>query len=149
MRLIVVATSAAADGYVAIWINLTDDNDNYPHFTQDRYTSAVWEGNPRGTYVTQVIATDLDDGPNGQIDYIITAGNSDGAFAINPPNTGIVTTNAILDREITSAYKLTIEARDRGTVPKTSTCILKIQVVDENDNSPFFPPYGPVSLKEG
>ena len=150
MRLIVVATSNVADGgYVAVWVNLEDTNDNYPHFTQDRYTSSVWEGNPRQTYVTQVIATDLDEGLNGQIDYVITGGNKHSPFAINPSNTGIVTTNAILDREINSTFKLTIEARDQGTPPKTSTCILKIQVVDENDNEPFFPTYPPKERSEG
>ena len=55
LRLVVVATSdSQAYGYTYVWVNLVDENDNAPVFTQERYTSSVWEGNPRGTYVTQV-----------------------------------------------------------------------------------------------
>lgn len=54
VRLIVVASASGAYGYATVWVNLRDSNDNAPAFGQDRYTSSVWEGHPRGTYVTQV-----------------------------------------------------------------------------------------------
>ena len=57
LRLIVVGSSESQRevfGYTTVWINLKDMNDNPPRFTQDRYTSSVWENNNRGTYVTQV-----------------------------------------------------------------------------------------------
>ena len=62
-------------------------------------------GNTRGTYVTQVSATDDDEGSNGRITYSIIGGNSQNAFVIDPPNTGIVKTNIILDREIKDSYR--------------------------------------------
>lgn len=46
LRLIVVAsrTDQVANAYCTVWVNLLDANDNAPKFNQDRYVSAVWEG---------------------------------------------------------------------------------------------------------
>lgn len=57
LRLIVVAQAEGASplyGYAIVWVDLLDQNDNAPRFTQDSYTSAVWEGNNKGTFVMQV-----------------------------------------------------------------------------------------------
>ncbi|VDP46192.1 unnamed protein product [Schistosoma margrebowiei] len=43
-----------------------------------------------------------------------------------------------LDYEQTSAYFLTIEARDRGQPPLSSTAVLTVHVDDANDNQPQF-----------
>ncbi len=68
----------------------------------------VISGNLRGTYVTQISATDEDEGSNGRITYSIIGGNSQNAFVIDPPNTGIVKTNIILDREIKDSYRYSL-----------------------------------------
>lgn len=149
LRLIVIATANSAYGYTTVWVNLKDVNDNAPKFTQERYTSAVFEGNGRGTFVTQIIATDADEGSNGHVTYSIVNGNTHNAFVIDPPHTGIVKTNIILDREIVSTYRLEIEAIDGGKNPLTAICTLKIQIIDVNDNTPFFPVYPPVNIREG
>ena len=94
-------------------------------------------------------AADDDSGMNSQIDYFITSGNQPPAFDINPPSTGIVKTNIPLDREVRDNYRLEITARDRGSPARSSTVVMRIQVIDVNDNSPFFPPYPPVSVHEG
>ena len=49
---------------------------------------------------------------------------------------GIVRTNAVLDRETTSRYWLTIYARDKGTVPRSSYVEVYVEVQDVNDNTP-------------
>ena len=57
VRLIVAAQSDGPYplyGYATVWVNLIDQNDNPPRFTQDHYVSAVWEGNNKGTFVMQV-----------------------------------------------------------------------------------------------
>jgi protocadherin-16/23 len=40
--------------HTVVQITLLDVNDNYPHFTQESYIASVWEGNTKGTFVTQV-----------------------------------------------------------------------------------------------
>lgn len=57
LRLLVVAQAEGSlplYGYTTVWVDLLDQNDNAPRFTQDRYTAAVWEGNNKGTFVMQV-----------------------------------------------------------------------------------------------
>lgn len=68
-------------------------------------------GLQRNTFVTQLHATDLDSGENGQIYYEITnSGDIDNAFAIKPEHTGIVVTNVQLDVETRQDYRLIVSA---------------------------------------
>lgn len=63
-RLIVIAQadgggggggSSSIFGYATIWVNLRDINDHAPVFSQDKYSSATWEGVRPGRYVLQVM----------------------------------------------------------------------------------------------
>ncbi|CAL1540134.1 unnamed protein product [Lymnaea stagnalis] len=154
VRLIVAAASGNYRAYTTVWINITDVNDNAPKFSQAKYVSSTYENNVPGveTFVTQVYARDADSGPNGDIMYSIIGGNEDNAFQIGLPHTGIVHTNADaapLDRESRpQGYRLVLEAQDRGFPPLKSTCTLVINIVDENDNPPFFPDILPQNISE-
>ena len=99
--------------------------------------------------LSQVSATDSDTGTNANIVYHIVDGNHDNAFVIEPPFSGIVKTNIVLDREIRDSYRLTIIATDEGSPQLTGTCTLRINIVDVNDNQPTFPPHSIVSVSEG
>ena len=88
-------------------------------------------------------------GANANIIYHIVDGNHDNAFVIEPPFSGIVKTNIVLDREIRDFYRLTIIATDEGSPQLTGTCTLRINIVDVNDNQPTFPPHSVVSVSEG
>lgn len=81
--------------------------------------------------------------------YHIIEGNHDNAFIIDPPFSGIVKTNIVLDREIRDTYYLTIIATDDGSPQLTGTCTLRISIIDVNDNQPVFPPHSVVSISEG
>ncbi len=50
-----------------IKVEVLDVNDNTPVFTQEVYSVTLQENVPVGTTVIQVNATDMDDGPNGDI----------------------------------------------------------------------------------
>jgi protocadherin Fat 4 len=55
------------------------------------------------------------------------------------PDTGLVRTAAVLDREESSVYYLTLVARDSSlTDPKATAVNLTITVTDQNDNAPVF-----------
>ncbi|XP_022237895.1 protein dachsous-like [Limulus polyphemus] len=152
MKVLIVAKTEEAEpvyGYTALTVHLVDQNDNPPRFAQEHYTASVWEGNHKSTYVTQVSALDEDQGGIGNIIYHIIDGNHDNAFVIEPPYSGIVKTNIVLDREIRDTYHLTIIATDEGTPQLTGTCTLRITIVDINDNQPVFPPHNVVSISEG
>ena len=46
MRLIVEASSAGNFAYTTVWISLININDNKPQFSQDKYTTKVFEEQP-------------------------------------------------------------------------------------------------------
>jgi len=96
-----------------------------------------------------VEAGDADSGTFGEIVYEISSGNSQSAFIIDPPRTGIVKTTVPLDREIQDLYRIEVRAYNPGSRHQFSTALVRIQVVDVNDNAPFFPTYNPLFIHEG
>lgn len=136
-------------GYCKIKVNLLDENDNAPRFTQQQYSAAVWEGNNKGTFVMQVAAFDSDQGSNSRLLYHIVDGNHDNAFIIEPAFSGIVKTNIVLDREIRDVYRLKVIATDEGVPQMTGTATIRVHIVDVNDNKPTFPPHSVISVSEG
>lgn len=161
-----------------IVISILNVNENAPRFSQNHYSASVLEGKHRGTFVAPVFALDLDTisllmnaasgaaaaysadpNANGLIKYHIEDGNVDNAFLIDG-STGLVKTNTVLDREIRSHYLLKIVATDQEESPVSSTdghpgirrlsseCLLEINVMDEDDNVPVFPPSYELSVKE-
>lgn len=139
-------SGAMLHGYARLLVQLLDQNDNSPRFSQERYVASVWEGCSRGTFVAQVSALDADRG-SGLV-YHIAGGNVDQAFVLEPPLSGHVRTNTVLDREIRDTYMLTLVATDDGQPPRTGSCTLHITVIDANDNQPVFPPDSVVSIRE-
>ncbi|KAM9769368.1 protocadherin-23 [Menidia menidia] len=147
IQLVVLADSGLQTAYCRVSITLLDINDNAPAFEHSTYRTSVWEGQVHNTYIMQVFASDADSGVNGQIEYSIVSGNNNGAFILDSVR-GILATNVLLDREITSSYKLVLQAADRGTPALSSTATVRVQVVDINDNSPAIPPMEPVVIAE-
>ncbi|CAG9785812.1 unnamed protein product [Diatraea saccharalis] len=151
-QLVVVARTDSPPvlyGYCDVTINLLDQNDHAPRFTQQQYIANVLEGNTKGEFVVQLAAKDGDRGVNARILYHIVDGNHDNAFIIEPAFSGSVKTNIVLDREIRETYKLTVIATDEGDPQMTGTATLRINVVDVNDNHPTFPPPNLISVSEG
>lgn len=151
IRLIIEAKGdgyAVRHGYCEVLINLTDQNDNAPKFTQEHYTASVWEGKNKGTFVLQVIAFDADQDKNSKVLYHIVDGNHDNAFLIEPVFSGVLKTNIVLDREIRDQYRLTVIATDEGVPQMTGTARISINVIDVNDNQPTFPPPSMITVSE-
>lgn len=152
LKLTIVAQSDGSPpiyGYCEVIVNLIDENDNSPRFTQQQYNAAVWEGKSKGTFVIQVVAFDADQGSNSKVLYHIVDGNHDNAFVIEPAFSGVVKTNIVLDREIRDTYRLTVIATDEGVPQMTGTTTIRINIVDVNDNRPTFPPHSIISVSEG
>ncbi|XP_034544310.1 protocadherin-23 [Notolabrus celidotus] len=147
IQLVVLADNGLQTAHCRVSISLLDVNDNAPVFEHSSYRTAVWEGQVHNTYIMQVFASDADSGINGQIEYSIASGNTNGAFILDSVR-GILATNVLLDREITPSYKLVLQAADRGNPPLSSTTTIRVQVVDVNDNSPAIPPMEPVLIAE-
>uniref|UniRef100_A0A8C0AXX0 Protocadherin Fat 4 n=1 Tax=Buteo japonicus TaxID=224669 RepID=A0A8C0AXX0_9AVES len=121
-----------------VQIYMKDINDNAPKFLKDLYQATISELAANLTQVLRVSASDVDEGVNGLIHYSVIKGNEEKQFAIDS-STGQVTLVGKLDHEATASYSLVIQAVDAGAVSLSSTCMLSIDVLDENDNSPSFP----------
>lgn len=143
-KVIVKATDGGSprlSGSIEATIIITDDNDYAPEFTAKVYKGVVSERAPPGFRVTAVSATDKDTGPNAEMEFVVTDGNSPHAFYLDPYN-GTVLVSGILDYETKKSYRLTVEVYDRGNPPKKGKelAYVEIEVLDANDNAPIFIP---------
>lgn len=121
-----------------VQVYIQDINDNPPKFTKDVYQASISESAQNLTQVLRVSASDVDENKNSLVRYDIVEGNEEKQFSIDSTS-GQVTLVGKLDYETTPFYSLKIIAEDSGIVPLSSTCVLSITVLDENDNSPSFP----------
>ncbi|XP_060602144.1 cadherin-23-like isoform X2 [Ruditapes philippinarum] len=132
------STADTRTATMTLTIDITDENDETPTFTSNTYSTNVNENVATSSSVLTVIATDSDSGSNGAITYSIVSGTGAGIFSIDG-SSGIITTNAVIDYETLISYDLVIKAEDGATVTKlSSTCVVKITVIDLNDNTPVF-----------
>ncbi|XP_034723136.1 protocadherin-16-like [Etheostoma cragini] len=115
-------------------VHVIDVNDEVPWFKQSQYEAQLSENQPQGTSVLTVSASDLDQGTNGQVTY---GGISEEPFSINSV-TGVIMTTKSLDRELQEYYTMTVYAKDEGLPPNYAKATVRIRVLDENDNAPFF-----------
>ncbi|XP_043924981.1 protocadherin beta-16-like isoform X3 [Protopterus annectens] len=122
-------------GTAVILINVLDTNDNPPVFNQSVYNVKLFEQNAINYMALKVTATDLDDGPNGDIVYAFSHISEAAAriFKLND-RTGEITVDEPLDFEETQSYELEVEARDSGGL--SSFCKVVVEIVDVNDNPP-------------
>uniref|UniRef100_A0A8C7GMU1 Cadherin EGF LAG seven-pass G-type receptor 1 n=1 Tax=Oncorhynchus kisutch TaxID=8019 RepID=A0A8C7GMU1_ONCKI len=119
-------------------ISVEDENDNYPQFSEKRYVVQIPENVAVNSKVTQVQATDKDEGNNAKVHYSIISGNVKGQFYIHSP-TGVIDVINPLDYEMIREYNLRIKAQDGGRPPLINgTGMVVVQVVDVNDNAPMF-----------
>ena len=120
-------------------ITIDDVNDNAPEILNNASTVSIRENSRSPTLVFDVDAKDKDAGVNSQIEYEIISGNVQDAFAIDL-DTGRVTVNGSLDREILPLYILKIRASDKGTPSLFSEKEFTVELTDEDDNAPVFNP---------
>lgn len=81
---------------------------------------------------------DADSGYNSSITYSLLK-DSDGldTFSIHPI-TGVIRTKVMLDHEEKTIYRIGVVATDGGNPPKQSVRMLRVEVLDLNDNRPTF-----------
>ncbi|KAM6916717.1 protocadherin-15-like [Xenentodon cancila] len=133
-------------------IVVRDKNDNAPRFQQPRYYVAVNELTPVGTTVFTGFsgnngATDIDDGPNGHIEYSILYNPNDPQSnrTVKVGNTlsGHIILAERLNYEERTRYLVLVQASDRAPYPPnrlTATTTLTVDVLDGDDLGPMFLP---------
>uniref|UniRef100_A0A0N5A395 Cadherin n=1 Tax=Parastrongyloides trichosuri TaxID=131310 RepID=A0A0N5A395_PARTI len=119
-----------------IHVHVKDINDHQPVFITFQNEFIIEENSPIGSEVGRVEAIDDDSGPNGEIKYYFI--NTNQTEFIIDEDTGVILTNADLDREVVDKYTLEVVAKDQGEPSLNSTIKIHILIKDVNDNVPIF-----------
>ena len=120
-----------------IEVTVIDENDNAPQFDSVSRKQSVPENEAAFVLVFQLSATDADSGSNAELEYeIISDASAREAFIVD--SMGVVKTSRVLDREQTALYLLTVEVRDKGSTPLSSTIDVEVEVSDVIDDPPMF-----------
>nr|XP_043896880.1 protocadherin Fat 2 [Solea senegalensis] len=132
----VVANQGEAETHIVV--EITDENDNSPQFSQTSYQTTLDENTPVGSSVLRVSATDRDKGKNGFVTYAI-ANAGPLPFTIDA-FTGVISTSEHLDYELMKRrYHLNVWASDSGSpFSQVSDCAVMITLNNVNDNVPLF-----------
>ncbi|XP_028383873.1 protocadherin beta-2 [Phyllostomus discolor] len=125
----------------SITVVVSDVNDNAPAFTQTSYTLFIPENNSPAMHVGSVSATDRDAGANAQVTYSLLQPQDpslplDSLVSINADNGHLFALRA-LDFEALQAFEFLVGATDRGSPALSSQALVRVQVLDVNDNAPF------------
>lgn len=129
---------------IRVVIRVLDENDNAPTFSHTVMHIEFPENTPRDVKRTLYPARDLDLGRYNTQRYNIVSGNTNNAFRLSShrERDGVLyldlQINGFLDRELTPAYLLLIEALDGGTPPLRGQMTVNITIQDVNDNQPIF-----------
>ncbi|XP_078217417.1 protocadherin beta-8 isoform X1 [Callithrix jacchus] len=120
---------------------VSDVNDNAPTFTQSSYTLFVRENNSPALHIGSVSATDRDSGTNAQVTYSLLPPQDThlplaSLVSINADNGHLFALRS-LDYEALQAFEFRVGATDRGSPALSSEALVRVLVLDANDNSPF------------
>ncbi|XP_076768882.1 protocadherin beta-14 isoform X2 [Arvicanthis niloticus] len=124
-----------------ITVQVSDVNDNAPAFTQISYTMFVRENNSPALHIGTISATDSDSGSNALITYSLLPPHDpqlalDSLISINADNGQLFALRA-LDYEVLQAFEFHVGATDQGSPALSSQALVRVVVLDNNDNAPF------------
>nr|XP_042120385.1 protocadherin gamma-C5 isoform X25 [Peromyscus maniculatus bairdii] len=126
--------------HLTIRLNISDVNDNAPHFTQQLYTAYIPENRPPGSLLCTVAASDPDTGENARLTYSIVGSQIQGApassFVYVNPEDGRVFAQRTFDYELLQMLQIVVGVRDAGSPPLRANTSLHVFVLDQNDNAP-------------
>ncbi|NP_444361.1 protocadherin beta-6 precursor [Mus musculus] len=124
-----------------ITVQVVDINDNAPAFTQTSYTMFVHENNNPALHIGTISATDSDSGSNAHITYSLLPPHDlqlslASLVSINADNGQLFALRA-MDYEALQAFEFHVVARDGGSPALSSQALVRVVVLDDNDNAPF------------
>lgn len=119
-------------------ITVEDENDNSPVFKKPFYKRSITENSKMGINIANVVAEDKD--KNRTIKYSLEAAPKIRELISLDEDTGEIVVANKIDHEQHKWLNLSVRATDSGVPPRSSYAEVFIQVLDENDNNPYFVP---------
>ena len=135
-------TSPMLQSSALVYVELQDENDNDPQFSEAFYRIQILESTPVGTEILILNASDADTGSNSDLVYSILHISTPLLFVINQTSGAIITNasfNAANDEE--SSFVISAAVSDRGSPqPRIDTCLIFVEVLEDNMYAPEFIP---------
>ncbi|KAK5864335.1 hypothetical protein PBY51_015585 [Eleginops maclovinus] len=124
---------------VLISITVNDVNDNPPLFSQVNHSLLLQEGESAGSTILQLVVTDRDTPRNGPPYSIhIVSGNEDRRFHVDQG--GLLSLSAPLRKKVKAHHQLKIQVTDSGHPPRSSICVVNINVTEQSKYPPSVVP---------
>ena len=141
---------------VSVYIDVEPVNEFNPTFAPQTYTFSIQEDHLIGEFIGTVTATDADISYDGEVEYLITAGNTEGKFVIDSISGEISLMNKIdvdsyspiVDPKV---FTLTVEALDRSLSTRKASApdaTVTISVAGINDSPPVCDSFYEVDIAE-
>ncbi|XP_031654433.1 protocadherin alpha-8 isoform X8 [Oncorhynchus kisutch] len=122
-----------------ITVEVSDENDNAPHFSENVINVYVKENSPIGDVIKTVSAVDADVSENSQVTYSLEIISNSLPLStmvnINSDTGDIVSLQSFNYEEI-QIFSFKVQASDSGVPPLSSNVTVNVFILDENDNSP-------------
>ena len=126
--------------YTHLHVTILDVNDEKPQFSNSILNISLSENTPIHTLITILSATDKDQGTNGSIVYKFHPKVSiefESMFFLDSLNGQLTLTNTF-DYERCNFYEIRVIAEDQGEPRQSSTATILLNIIDINDNVPYF-----------
>ncbi|GAB1610348.1 protocadherin beta-16 isoform X1 [Argonauta hians] len=118
-------------------IEVMDVNDVKPQFTKGSFKFLTYENGKTNFPIGFINATDPDLGAGGQLTFSLLSSNKR-AIPFQITDYGFISTTIPLDREQQNVYNFQVFVKDNGNPSLNNTANVIVEVLDENDNAPYF-----------
>ncbi|XP_063321080.1 cadherin-like protein 26 [Pelmatolapia mariae] len=137
-------TGEKLDKELAFDVEIQDINDNPPKFSLPEITVDVKENIQARVLPVTLVATDIDkeNTPNSEFDITMVSQSPAVPKIAVQQDEGVarLVLKGCFDYDKAKKYKIILQAKDRGTKPKTlsSTAVVNLNIVDANTHQPRF-----------
>ncbi|XP_072447343.1 protocadherin-10-like [Chiloscyllium punctatum] len=123
-----------------IRVEISDINDNAPHFRQSLFTTNVMENNDIGASIFTITAFDADIGVNARLKYSLLETQIQNSSVFNyisiNSDTGVILAQRSFDYEESKHFQIQAYVMDSGTPSLANNVSVDVIILDQNDNAP-------------